>query len=1011
MKIENQLFEKIAKAAQDIYKKTERVFSDNTVQNEKGVIYGGDSVGAPVFADENAMVQGAEQAKLPEQQAKEAMDYLSNTMTMEDYEKYLEEGGNLEDTEVETIVTVVDKIRISLATYCKDYEGDLDGISKDAIEKMVGNPALASTIANQMKEQNLPITEENLARVMEAVSMTESLEPVSSSTALYLLQNHLKPTIENIYIAEHSVGSIGTPGQMEDRYVMDGAGGYYSKVGSGATSAELEKQLANVISSAGLEVNEVTMEAAQWMMQNGLPVTEENLLLADQISQVALPQDMKKLVESIVSAMSNGEKATKALLSNGNNYARRATEAMEVVENATVEDVKAVVDARQEVTIANLANQANSSKEGLTIRDRDIRVVTQYRQLEELRLQMTMEASVRMLRKGIEIETLPLSQLVDQLKQVEEEYFATLLEGEKIEANEEHLNRISSISVKIAAVKTVPEYVLGGILEERESGTITNLYDRGMAMKEALAKAGEAYEVLMTKPRADMGDNIQRAFQNVEDILTDLGLETTDNNVRAVRILGYNSMTINEQSIMAVKAKDAQVQYMLKNLTPSVALEMVRENINPLEMPIEEVNQVIGEMKENLNQTGEEKYSQFLWKLEQTNDISPAEREAYVGIFRLLHQVEKSDGAVIGNLMEQNMECTMKNLMTCVRIRNYRGMDTQVDEGTGELESITGVENSITAQIERGYLERLTEQGLDLLEPGRLQQLMEQQDVMDMTLEQFVNEMNHLPENEALKEQYFEEQLRQIDESRQTEQQVIKNLQKFDLPVTFQSITAMEGLMYQKNIVFKKIFELDEEHPETMDELAEAFPEALTDKESMHSLCQEVGEKVKKLADAKIMEPGVSSVDVRAMKTLHSQWRMVSKLSQDENYFIPLKTQDGYTGIHLTISHKENTQGKVAVSMETSMLGNVSAEFYVTPDRISGYIATDKPEGRGILESADTMLRAELSMVCENTQIDYVFSREQGQFQSWEPAGGEGVLTTELYKVAKTFVENIRNFV
>lgn len=1010
MKIENQLFDKIAKAAQDIYKKTERVFADNTVQNDKGVIYGGSSVDTPIFADENVAVQDVDNGQTADVKAKEAMDYLSNTMSMEDYEKYLEEGGDLEDTEVETIVTVVDKIRISLATYCEDFEGDLDGISKEAIEKMVGNPALAATIANQMKEQNLPITEENLARAMEAISMTESLSPVNSSTALYLIQNHLKPTIENVYIAEHSVGSIGIPGQMEDRYVMDSAGGYYSKVGAVAMNPELEKQLANVIASAGLEVNEVTMEAAQWMMQNGVAVTEENLLLADQISQVALPQDVKKLVESIVSAMSNGEKATKALLSNGSNYVRRATEAMEVVENATVEDVKAIVAARQELTIENLAYQENNSKEGITIRDTDMRVVMQYRQIEELRLQMTMEASVRMIRSGIEIETMPLSQLVDRLKQVEADYFATLLKGEKIEANEEHIDRLSEYAVKIATVKTVPAYVIGTVLEEGE-GTINTIHERGVVMKEALTKAGEAYETLMTAPRADLGDSIQKAFQNVDAILTDLGLEVNDNNVRAVRILGYNSMTINEESITAVKAKDAQVQSLLKNLTPSVAMEMIRENINPLDMAIEDVNQLIGEMKENLNQTGEEKYSRFLWKMEQNNEISPAEREAYIGIYRLLHQVEKSDGAVIGSLMEQNMECTMKNLMTCVRIRNRRGVNKTVDDETGALESVTGMKNSITDQIEHGYFMRLAEQGLDLMEPGRLQKVMEQTDVMDMTLEQFVNEMSHQPEDQALKEQYFEEQIRQIDMAKQTEQQVIKNLQRFDLPVTFQNITSMEGLMYQKGNVLKQIFQMDEEEPEEMEQLAESFPEALTDKESMNNLYQQISEKVKKMADAKMMEPGINSVDVRAMKTIHSQWRMISKVSRDENYFIPLKTRDGYTGIHLTISHKDDTQGKVAVSMETDILGNISAEFYVTPDRISGYVATDKMEGKAILESADTVFSAGFSAICQNTQIDYVFSKEQSQFLSWEPAGGDGIMTAQLYKVAKTFVENIRNFI
>lgn len=1010
MKIENQLFDRIAKAAQDIYKKTGNVFSDNTVKNDKGVIYGGSSVDAPVFADENNVSSGTEVVKTEEEKVKEAMDYLSNTMTMEDYEKFLEEGGDLEDTEIQTIVTVVDKIRISLAAYCEDFSGDLEGISKEAIAQTVGNPALASTIVAQMKEQNLPITEENLARVVEAVSMTETLEPVNSNTALYLIQNHLKPTIENLYIAEHSVGSIGAPGQTQDRYVMDGNGGYYGKTGPVSMNPELEKQLKNVIESAGLEADEVTMEASLWMLQNDVAVTVENLLLADQISQVALPQDTKKLVESIVSAISNGEKATKALISNGSNYIRRATEAVEVVEKATVEDVKALVATNQPVTIENLAYQEKNPAEGITLRDTDARVVIQYRKLEELRLQMTLEASVRMLRSGIDIETASLSELVDQLKQVEVDYFSKLLQGEKVDTNQEHLEKMSALSVKVAMVKTVPAYVIGTVLEKGE-GTINTIHERGMVMKEALLNAGEAYEALMTAPRADLGDSIQKAFQNVEDIIKDLNMEVNDANVRAVRILGYNSMAINEESITAVKAKDAQVQSLLKNLTPSVAMEMIRKNINPLDMPVEDVNRIIQEMKENLNQTGEEKYSKFLWKLEQNNEISLAEREAYVGIYRLLHQVESSDGAVIGSLMEQNMECTMKNLMTCVRIRKNPGIDAAVDDKAGVKEVSKGMQNSITAQIERGYFMCLAEQGLDLMEPERLQKVMDGTDVLNMTLEQFVDEMRKQPENQELKEQYFEEKLHQIDAAKQTEQQVIRNLQRFDLPVTFQNITSMDGLMYQKGSFFKQIFGMDEEHPEEMEQLAEDLADGLTDKESMGSLYTQISEKVKQLIDSKMMEPGVTSVDVRAMKTLHSQWNMVSKLSQDENYFIPLKTENGYTGIHLTISHKDDTQGKVSVAMESENLGNITAEFYVTKERISGYIATDKQEGKEALEQGDTMLLAGFNRICPESQIDYVFSKEQSGGRTWEPAGAETLQTPELYRVAKTFVENIRNFV
>ena len=46
----------------------------------------------------------------------------------------------------------------------------------------------------------------------------------------------------------------------------------------------------------------------------------------------------------------------------------------------------------------------------------------------------------------------------------------------------------------------------------------------------------------MTAPRADLGDSIQKAFRNVDDILNDLDMELTDETV--VRF-GFLDITVS----------------------------------------------------------------------------------------------------------------------------------------------------------------------------------------------------------------------------------------------------------------------------------------------------------------------------------------------------------------------------------------------------------------------------------------------------------------------------------
>ena len=69
----------------------------------------------------------------------------------------------------------------------------------------------------------------------------------------------------------------------------------------------------------------------------------------------------------------------------------------------------------------------------------------------------------------------------------------------------------------------------------------------------------------MTAPRADLGDSIQKAFRNVDDILADIGLDTTEANRRAVRILGYNELPITPENVAQIKAVDEEVQRMFRN--------------------------------------------------------------------------------------------------------------------------------------------------------------------------------------------------------------------------------------------------------------------------------------------------------------------------------------------------------------------------------------------------------------------------------------------------------------
>ena len=128
-------------------------------------------------------------------------------------------------------------------------------------------------------------------------------------------------------------------------------------------------------------------------------------------------------------------------------------------------------------------------------------------------------------------------------------------------------------------------------------------------------------------------------------------------------------------------------------------------------------------MREEQGITSDEKFSTYLRKLEKTDGITPEERKAYIGIYRLLHQVEKSDGAALGAVLKAGQEVTLEHLLTAVRTHRKGGMDAAVDDAFGMLQEVSYDGETITDQL--ADMKQLLKQMKDFLSPGKLKNIPE----------------------------------------------------------------------------------------------------------------------------------------------------------------------------------------------------------------------------------------------------------------------------------------------
>ena len=964
---------------------------------------------------------------------KNQMAVLSNTLTPEDYKKAQEDGFELHSTDSGTIVTVTDKIKAQLAKAGVDVSNMGGSLTKEQLEEIGGSLAAANRLEKYFQASDVPPTEENMTEGMEALGQADELQPLSKGAIKYMLDNHLSPSIANFYTAEFSGSMAYEPSEEEIDFDA------------------LKDQIERTITAAGEEVNERTIADSQWMIQSEIPYTAENFSYMQKLQGISFPLDSDEMAAAIASAVAEGGRPKDAMLLQEYTLTAQAQHAVEVVTEATDEDIAYLAANHMELTIENLEQTAALRKQGAldltlaksaieesngntegsgsqAVGNNALAFLTAKRILEETRLAMTTEANRALMKQGISIDTKPLEELVEQLKEQENNYYAALL-GEKGGAVDASMTELfETTTQKVSDLKHMPAYILG--MKGYPLDTVNELHEAGKALQSALDKAGESYEALMTEPRKDLGDSIQKAFANVDDILTDLGMEKSEANRRAVRILAYNSLEINEESVLTMKAADENVQRTFSNLTPATVRELIRQGSNPLDMNLDVLNKKAEEIQSANSDMDTERFSEYLWKLEQNHSISKEERESFIGIYRLIHQIEKTDGAAIGALVSQGAEFTMRNLLTAVRSAKKSGMDYTVDDDFAGVDSVSADSNSITDQVETAYQADCMKDVMETLTPVTLQKLLESPDWENYTPEQLKQALTEYAEETAEQEAvldsaYAKDQLEEIKQAAAADEEIYRFLERFDIPNTTDNIIAANRLINRRNQVFSRMFNSEEvfsgkevDFKGIQEEILRRFAEAVKTPKEMAAAQETLAETAENVMKTMIADDEhITSMDVRELKLMNTQISIAGKMAGDEEYTIPVMVGGEITNLSLKIVRGVAKKGMVEILFETAKAGKVAASIEAKEKGVSGIVATDDPDMKKILEDHAQEITKGFGEEEGDLQVTYVsklnFSRFSQNINRNRQSGENDeetyqIQTSRLYKIAKGFIETVK---
>ncbi len=1003
------------------------------------------------------------------------MILAAHTMSKQDYKEMVENGFDPADTDSKTFVTIADKIRIQLAKAGKDMS-ITGGISKAAVEAVSGSAAEANSIESAIKQssgesvipqsaapstadtisdvqtalQNAdqPTDNDTMQQVKETVSKAAELpDTISADTSTYLLKNDQQPTVDNVLKAEFAGNTdISQQTDLTDKDIDN-----------------LLPQIIEKIEEAGLDPDQTQISNAIFLLKNNVPLTAENIQDFNTLNG-AKTITAQELPQAITDAVREGKSPLEAMAVKGFSDMDKARDAADVVSKATDQDLSSVIADEKPLTIENLKqamadnsenssgsnnSSTNSALQASASAD-ELKLVSAKRQLEEARLVMTTEANYRLIKQGISIDTTELSDIVDKLKAQEKTLGEAFFPDDITKAALFDDTTDVIESAKEAPAALISSYkTFDGIftskLSEIASGKNTN---------DLLKKAGSAYETLSTEVRSDLGDSIQKAFANVDDILDETGLEANDENRRAVRILAYNNREITEENVSEVKAADEKVQKVFDNLKPGVVMKLIKNGENPLQMSMDELYDKTEEIKMVMASSGSSAdkdatdYADFLWKAENSGKITEDEKQSFIGLYRLMNQIDVTDGAPIGALLSEGADITMENLMQAVRSTRNEGMDYTVDDSFSSPDS--SITNSITDQIstafekEKEFQTRRTRDAKSLATPERLQAIGGEKAYMPMSPDKLASaleaESSNTDESET-DEQLYQAKKAEIEQAvAEADERTYQILNDSEVAVSPLNLQAINQVIKNHRFFYTKLYGENGRQPfdvladsmgngdgltldEGWEKLINDFSEALKSPQEMAEAQKELydtAENVlrKSLAD----DAAAGKIDIRLIQQSVRQLSVMKELSQKkEEYAIPVMVGDELGNMNLKIVRgKDEKKGLIDIAMDSDTTGEVYARFKASEDGgIDGKITTNRRTSRETLSENLGMLaekiqeklgQGSVSLVTEydgRTDASAVFyNTDDPGFETTDDKTNE-IQTKTLYAISRSFVETI----
>ncbi|MBE5954640.1 MAG: hypothetical protein E7257_10905 [Lachnospiraceae bacterium] len=942
--------------------------------------------------------EAGEDLATKEKEAKEQAKKVSQSMTAEEVRQLEMMGIDVDSANMTDIMGMVNTLR-----HNADIQETAELMAKIAVDK--GEVGSMTMIGGSVSVGGVELDNVSVGDVLVAESKPEPASDIklSDNEAIYLLKNNMDLSKENIYKAHFS--GVKLAKGIDDKVLAD-----------------MEGQLNKVIEQAGLEISEDTMGATKLLVNNDVPVTTDNLrkymdmkpYMGQTPEEAGIPDKVQPLSEQELK-----DKALK-LYEDVKSIDIKQVYHMSA-EGKTVTIAAAVKYGQLSVGAADTSTKLPESKLTELSQDElaklgftDKEAVTAMRQMEEIRLSMTSAMAGKLIKMDMNVDTRELSKVVSTLKNIEFKMTKDAFYAQGVEPTEDNISLYQEVSFKVNAIGKAPASVVAAPLMG-DAFTIEGLHRRvtpAMAMEDGAmsgqtgqnasssqvsATVGQfetvkrSYEAVGTAPRRDMGDSIAKAFSNVKDILNEMNLPVNYETERAVRILGYNQLEITEDNINEIIDYDRQVNDMLNTFYPEAVIGMIRDGINPLDVPIDELNKKIRDKNYNGGVTEAKNFATYLRDMERQGELTPEEREAYVGMYRVMDKLSRSGDREAGYLFANGSRLTVRNLITAMRSRKAAGVDVGIDDSFGILKDMTVTGKKMDAQIEGAFekaAQASVEAELDLAESYKL---------LKDSVEEFMVE-NSL-ETSAVNIRAVNAMLNQPGSIYSLVSELLSNMK-------FSTNTKTELIDEETENMADSM--AGEDVPvDIADFTMESILEHLRGSEEMSIKYEDLRANLTELMYQWGAAGTLTQMDIATIKTVSAGFNIMSAMAKQDKFSIPVETDQGTKVMNLTIKKNGANPGLVEVSMKTESCGEISVSLKSNDSSaLVGQVVSDSSEGNLALKGLEDKFKE--SLMAAGYNVDGI---EVGSVANINLATYTGITSEKLYQVSVAVVKAIAEVV